>query len=76
MFEELYEDCLSYLKIRRLFKAFSIKSDYRVSRNIIVTECVNWIFFGFLSYKEYHKQIAMHFTVRCSLMFPCKQTVT
>lgn len=30
IFEEPYEDFLSYLKIRRLFKAFSIKSDYKV----------------------------------------------
>lgn len=44
MFEELYEDCLSYLKIKRLSKAFSTKSDYRMARNIIVTEYMNWVF--------------------------------
>ena len=32
MFEELYEDCLSHLKIRRLVKAFSVKSDYSVKK--------------------------------------------
>ena len=32
MFEELYEDYLSHLKIRRLVKAFSIKSDYSVKK--------------------------------------------
>ena len=32
MFEELYEDYLSHLKIRRLVKAFSIKSDCSVKK--------------------------------------------
>lgn len=37
MFEELYKDCLSHFKIKRLFRVFSIKSNYSMSKNIIVT---------------------------------------